>query len=103
MVVVNTNDVAKNRNGYFALFEQCAETIFAAWDWDNHHWLEMSAPLAATCDVYAPSHHESLYLLSRYNWIIAGPVYCATVQWSSSFLKEALVEMITNQRGDMPL
>jgi hypothetical protein len=103
LVVVNNNDAARNLAAYFELFCACPETIFAGWDWDNHHWMEVSSGLAAHSDIYAPAHHENLYQLTRYNWLTVGPIYCATVQWSAQFLADALPEMITCARMDVPL
>jgi hypothetical protein len=82
---------------------RCEKTLFVAWDWDNHHWLENSAFVAAHSDMYCPAHHENLYLLSRYNWLISGPVYCASIQWARSFLCERLPEMIAVVRSNDPL
>ena len=103
LVIVNNNDAGQNLAGYSELYAHCTETLFAAWDWDNHHWLDLSAPLAAQSDIYAPGHHENLYLLSRYNWVIAGPIYCASVQWPRQLLVDSLPEMITTQRSNFPL
>jgi hypothetical protein len=105
IVIVNNNDVgsAEARAAYSGFFEECSTTCFIAWDWDNHHWLEVSTFLAAHTDIYAPGHHENLYLLSRYNWLIAGPVYCSSVQWPRRFLTENLSEMLVAERSDNPL
>ena len=105
IVIVNNNDVGHN-NGmphYANFFNQCDRTIFAVWDWDNHHWMDLSLFLAVHSDLYIPVHHENLYLLSRYNWKIAGPIYAGTVQWSKEFLDDHLPEMIGTKRSDAPL
>lgn len=105
IVILNNNDVG-HQGGmpYYAKFySRCDKTIFVTWDWDNHHWLELSTFLAAHSDIYAPAHHENLYLLSRFNWLIAGPVYCGTVQWSKSFLAEHLSELLCSERANEPL
>lgn len=105
VVIVNNNDVGtgESRDEYAALFGECSASCFIAWDWDNHHWLELSPFLAAHSDIYAPAHHENLFLLSRYNWLIAGPVYCSTVQWSRAFLAAHLQEILLAVRSDSPL
>lgn len=103
VVIVNNNDVWGAQAGYARLYDLCDQTIFVAWDWDNHHWLLLSHFLAAHSDVYAPAHHENLYLLTRYNWMTAGPVYCATVQWPRRLLVEQLPQMISMPRSDAPL
>lgn len=105
VVIINNNDAstAEARAAYADFFEECTGTCFIAWDWDNHHWLELSTFLAAHSDVYAPAHHENLYLLSRYNWLIAGPLYCSSVQWPRKFLTEQLPRILVAERSDMPL
>lgn len=105
VVIVNNNDVGLGDGGpaFADLFTRCEQTVFVAWDWDNHHWLDLSTLLAAHSDVYAPAHHEHLYLLSRYNSAIAGPVYCGSVQWSRAFLAQQLPQMLQAERSDLPL
>ena len=105
LVIINNNDVGHHGEmAYYArFFSQCEKTVFVAWDWDNHHWLDVSTFLAVHSDIYAPAHHENLYLLTRFNWLTAGPVYCATVQWSQRYLAEHLPEMMTHARSDAPL
>lgn len=105
LVIVNNNDVglARVQPLFAGLVDACPHTLFAAWDWDNHHWLELSSFLAAHCDLYCPAHHENLYLLSRFNWLTAGPVYCATVQWSRAFLAEHADDLLRLPRSTEPL
>lgn len=105
VVILNNNDIARARQsgGYREFFAGCERTIFAAWDWDNHHWLENSAFVAAHSDLYCPAHHENLYLLSRYNWSIAGPLYCASIQWPRGFLCAHLPEILGAKRSNAPL
>lgn len=105
IVIVNNNDAGtpESRTAYADFFGECTTTCFIAWDWDNHHWLELSTFLAAHSDIYAPAHHENLYLLSRYNWLTAGPVYCSSVQWPRAFLAAHLPEMLEAERSDAPL
>lgn len=105
VVIVNNNDVG--HNGGIPLFTSfyinCVNTIFAVWDWDNHHWMEVSKFLAAHSDIYVPVHHENLYNLSRYNWITAGPIYAGSVQWSSKFLASHLTTLMDAKRSNDPL
>jgi hypothetical protein len=105
IVIVNNNDIASQdaRVAYSKFTQECITTCFVAWDWDNHHWLELSTFLAAYSDFYAPSHHENLYLLSRYNWLLIGPVYCATEQWPKKFLTDNLDRMLQAERSSLPL
>ena len=105
IVILNNNDVGtpEARLAYASFFSECHKTCFIAWDWDNHHWLDLSTFLAAHSDIYVPAHHENLYLLSRYNWLIAGPVYCSSVQWPRKFLTEHLSDMLIAERSAAPL
>lgn len=103
VVVVNNNDVAGDAAACAALQAACTRTVFIGWDWDNHHWLERSATLAATSDLYAPSHLENLWLVTRYNQDTVGPVPCGTVQWSRRELAAALPMLATVPRSDLPL
>ena len=81
---------------------RCPDTVFLAWDWDNHHWLSLSYPLAALVDVYCPAHYENLYPLSRFNAAIA-VVPCGTVQWTVAFLRARQELMLNAVRADGPL
>lgn len=105
IVIVNNNDVAPmgGMSHYATFYANCDKTIFAAWDFDNHHWMELSTFLAAHSDLYLPAHHENLYLLTRYNWLTAGPIYAGTIQWSRKFLADHLHEMLTAERTNAPL
>lgn len=105
VVIINNNDLGspEARVNYLKLYELCESTCFVAWDWDNHHWLELSIFLAAHTDIYSPAHHENLYLLTRYNWLTAGPVYCTSVQWSRKFLASHLALMLSHERKSVPL
>ena len=105
IVIVNNNDIGRDGNGpgYADFYERSPHTIFIAWDWDNHHWLENSTQVAVNADLYVPAHHENLYLLTRYNASTVGPVYCATVQWSRRFLAGQLPALLAVPRSDAPL
>ncbi len=105
IVIINNNDAAPKASleGYVEVFRRSENTIFVAWDWDNHHWLSLSCFFAAHSDVYGPSHYDNLFLLSRYNWLTVGPVHCASVQWSRRYLTEKLPMMTTIARSDEPL
>jgi len=105
VVIVNNNDVGlqEAQLGYGEIVRHCEDTVFIAWDWDNHHWLELSTFLAAHSDLYAPAHHENLFLLSRFNWLTCGPVYCASVQWPRRWLEQALPTLLNARRNPAPL
>lgn len=105
IVIVNNNDIGRDGNGpgFADFFRLSPRTLFIAWDWDNHHWLENSTQVAVNSDLYVPAHHENLYLLTRYNASTVGPVYCATVQWPRRWLAERLPQLLSASRSDEPL
>jgi hypothetical protein len=105
VVILNNNDLASPQAQivYKELVKRCSSTCFATWDWDNHHWLGLSVFLAAHSDVYFPAHQENFYQLSRYNWCIAGPIYCASIQWPDKFLSDWLDHILTAERSNEPL
>jgi hypothetical protein len=104
VVVVNNNDAheAGGTDRLARWVARCPDTVFLAWDWDNHHWLSLSYPLAALVDVYCPAHYENLYPLSRFNAAIA-VVPCGTVQWTVAFLRARQELMLNAVRADGPL
>lgn len=105
LVLLNNNDLStgESRKHYADLYARCENTGFLAWDWDNHHWMDSSLFFAAHSDLFFPSHNENMYMLSRFNWVIAGPVPCGTIQWSRSFLTRHLAFMLQSERSDKPL
>ncbi|CAK0745480.1 conserved hypothetical protein [Gammaproteobacteria bacterium] len=105
VVIINNNGVGRPgcSHNYAKLYDQCDKTIFVVWDWDNHHWLSNSTFAAAHSDIYVPAHHENLYLMSRYNWCVAGPVYCATIQWPRAFLADHVGIIANMNRSNDPL
>jgi hypothetical protein len=59
--------------------------------------------LAASCDLYVPTHSDNLEPLSRFNNIMAGPVGSGTIQWSKKYLKEHLNLITDTERSNDPL
>jgi hypothetical protein len=104
VVVVNNNDAheAGGTDRLARWVARCPDTVFLAWDWDNHHWLSLSYPLAALVDVYCPVHYENLYPLSRFNASMA-VVPPGTVQWTVAFLRARQELMLNAVRADGPL
>jgi hypothetical protein len=100
IVIVNNNCMS---SGYAETFHACPNTLFTGWDYDNHHWFKRSLVLAACSDLYVPAHHENLYLLSRFNWLTAGPVYAGIQQWPLSLLSESLPRILQSERSAAPL
>lgn len=104
LVIVNNNDAhhAGNIDRVSEFFRHFKRVIFVVWDWDNHHWLSLSYPLAAISDIYCPSHYENLYQLTRFNAATV-PVPCGIVQWPAAFLEAHAAELLQVERSDQPL
>ena len=104
LVIVNNNDAhhAGNIERVSEFFRHFKRVIFLVWDWDNHHWLSLSYPLAAIADVYCPSHYENLYQLTRFNAATI-TVPCGIVQWPTSFLEAHAADLLQAERSDQPL
>jgi hypothetical protein len=104
LVIVNNNDAhhAGSIERFSEFFRHFKRVIFVVWDWDNHHWLSLSYPLAAISDIYCPSHYENLYELTRFNAATA-PVPCGIVQWPAAFLKAHAEDLVSAERSDQPL
>lgn len=104
LVILNNNDAheAGGTDRLARWVARCPDTVFLAWDWDNHHWLSLSYPLAALVDVYCPAHYENLYPLSRFNAAIA-VVPCGTVQWTIAFMRSKQELLLNAARADGPL
>ena len=105
VIISNNNAMVDNSlDTYINLYFKNSSCIFAMWDFDNHHWFALSAMLAASCDVFAPSHPDNIELLSRFNNILTAPTGCATIQWSRSYLeKHSDLILQTEQWVDEPL
>ncbi len=105
LVLMTNNDVGRPEAspGYMRLVAACEDTIFLAWDMDNHHWVEASTMLAGVSDMYFPAHNQNMWMLSRFNWLTCGPVPCATNQWSRKELADSLHAMLAIERSDEPL
>jgi hypothetical protein len=104
LVIVNNNDAHHEGNieRLSEFFRRFRRVIFVVWDWDNHHWLSLSYPLAAISDIYCPSHYENLYQLTRFNAATA-PVPCGVVQWPASFLEAHAEALLRVERSNQPL
>jgi len=104
IVIVTNNDVSRcGLTSYARFYEHCEETVFCAWDFDNHHWLQVSIFLAAFSDTYTPAHRDNLYLLTKFNPYITPVENCGVVQWDEDFIRENLRAMIEGERVDEPL
>jgi len=89
VILSNNNVMVDNHLGkYFEFYLKHPSCLFVIWDFDNHHWFALSSMLAASSDLYVPTHSDQLELLSRYNNIMAGPIGSGTIQWSRDYLEE---------------
>lgn len=105
IVIFSNNNVMVDNNlsKYLDLYFANPSCIFVVWDFDNHHWFALSGVLAASCDIYVPTHADQLEPLSRYNNYIGGPVGSGTIQWTKDYLREH-IDLITDiDRKDEPL
>jgi len=105
VVVLSNNNVMTdgNLNKYIQLYLNSESSVFVIWDFDNHHWLALSSVLAATSDLYVPSHSDNLDPLSKFNNIMAGPIGAGTIQWTREFLENNIDIIKNNLRSNEPL
>lgn len=105
IVILSNNNVMVDNNldKFITLYLKSPSSIFAIWDFDNHHWFALSGMLAAVSDLYVPTHADNLEPLSRYNNIMAGPVTSGVIQWPKEFLEENLNIITKIERSNDPL
>lgn len=105
IVVLSNNNVMVDNNldKFITLYLKSPSSVFAIWDFDNHHWFALSGMLAAVSDLYVPTHADNLEPLSRYNNIMAGPVTSGVIQWPKEFLEENLDIITKTERSNNPL
>ena len=105
IVILSNNNVMVNNNldKFITLYLKSPSSVFAIWDFDNHHWFALSGMLAAISDLYVPTHADNLEPLSRYNNIMAGPVTSGVIQWPKEFLEENLDIITKTERSNNPL
>jgi len=105
IVILSNNNVMVNNNldKFITLYLKSPSSVFAIWDFDNHHWFALSGMLAAVSDLYVPTHADNLEPLSRYNNIMAGPVTSGVIQWPKEFLEENLDIITKTERSNNPL
>jgi hypothetical protein len=104
VILSNNNVMVDNHLGkYFDFYLKHPSCVFVIWDFDNHHWFALSSMLAASSDLYVPTHSDQLELLSRYNNNMAGPIGSGTIQWSKEFLKDNIDIIKNTPRSTNPL
>ena len=105
IVILSNNNIMVNNNldKFITLYLKSPSSVFAIWDFDNHHWFALSGMLAAVSDLYVPTHADNLEPLSRYNNIMAGPVTSGVIQWPKEFLEENLDIITKTERSNNPL
>lgn len=105
VVIVSNNNVMVDNSldKFINLYLNSPTSVFAIWDFDNHHWFALSGMLAAVSDLYVPTHSDNLEPLSRYNNIMAGPVSSGVIQWPKEFLEEHIDIITKTERSNDPL
>ena len=104
IVLSNNNVMTENTiQKYVTYFVNNPTNIYVIWDFDNHHWFALSGMLAATSDLYIPTHGDNIEPLSRYNNIIAGPIGSGVIQWPKEFLEEHNNIIMNIDRSNDPL
>lgn len=92
IVVLQNNDFSGATEdaleAYRALYSASTETVFAIWDTDNHHWVNLSTLLATYSDYYIPAHPVLLDLYSKYTDHLLEGVYSGSIQWTKKYLLE---------------
>jgi hypothetical protein len=72
------------------------------WDFDNHHWLENSIPLARLSDIYLAGHLENFYLLRKVFGQKVLRLPTAVTQWSEQALLSNIHNILTVNRKEGP-
>lgn len=105
IVILSNNNVMVNNelSRYVELYLSSPTSIFVIWDFDNHHWISLSAVLASLCDLYIPTHSDNLEALSRFNNIMAGPVPSGVIQWTREYLRDHFDIIKNTKRSNEPL
>jgi hypothetical protein len=75
----------------------CDSTIFAGWDWDNHHNIAISSVYALSSDIYFPSQRANEYelsVISARTCFLAPSAY----EWPRDFLVDNFDVIINTKR-----
>ena len=101
-VITTNHDIVKNNpitlRNFLNYFLNCGETVFAGWDWDNHHNSQISSIYALCSDIYLPSQRANDYEFSRvaprYKFIAP-----SAYEWSTTFLDNNINHIINSDRS----
>jgi hypothetical protein len=99
LLFLTNNDVGQKLSTYIEFYNRNPEVLFAIWDWDSQHWIQMSAMLAMNCDFYISGTSENTFLLSHFNPCIIGPVFVGVHQWTRQFIAENLSRLLKPRRN----
>lgn len=80
-----------------SLYQSCENTIFAGWDWDNHHNLQISSIYAMCSDIYFPSQRGNEYELSRLSSRMKY-ISPSAYEWTNEFLANHLETIMDSER-----
>ena len=105
IIILNNNNamVDNQLSKYWDMYLSHPTCVFVIWDFDNHHWFALSSMLAASCDLYVPTHADNLEPLSRFNNYIGGPVGSGTIQWTKEYLRDNWTIITDTERRNEPL
>ena len=65
ILLLTNHDIVKSNpqslKNLISLYLKCDNTLFAGWDWDNHHNVHISSIFALCSDIYFPSQRGHEY------------------------------------------
>lgn len=104
IVLITNGDTANGDDcmKYISIYENSPDTLFIGWDTDNHWALFNSIVLASHTDLYAPTHLENSYELSRFNKFIRHAP-SATIAWSREMLAKNMQMIANTERSREPI
>ena len=76
---------------------KCTQSLFAGWDWDNHHNINISSIYAMCSDIYFPSQRGYDYELSRVAPNIRF-IIPSTYEWPNDFLESNIDTIVNPER-----
>ena len=105
LVVLNNNDCHYGISliDYKEVYLKNKDVQFIVWDYDNHHWFNLTFDLALYSDNYAPAHHENYALLSMLSGRRLDVVPCGVSQFTYDFIEQNIEFLSSNDRKQEPL
>jgi hypothetical protein len=101
ILLLTNHDIVKSNpqslKNLISLYLKCDNTLFAGWDWDNHHNVHISSIFALCSDIYFPSqrgHEYELTKLAQRNKFIMPSAY----EWTNEFLSNHMSVILDTPR-----